>query len=162
MHDRDCNENRCPSKNNYMNTTSTVRAYTLLGAIVGAMMVYTLIGLRADSVSWQYITEDEIQRHSRLYTLHREADEREVEKMKKDYEHYTDLIIVACHAVYTKLDYLNIESDESWSLPDFSKGQAHVFSKHIKRAIELSKYPPHLYVSLFGEPRVCEERLVTQ
>ncbi len=53
--------------------------------------------------------------------------------------HLTSLVLVACHSVYTGLDFQNPEDASAWALLDYQKsteGQTHSFLEHIMLGVE--------------------------
>lgn len=52
--------------------------------------------------------------------------------------HLTSLILVACHSVYTGLDFNHPEDSSSWYLLDYQKipGQTHSFIQHIELGVD--------------------------
>jgi hypothetical protein len=49
-----------------------------------------------------------------------------------------NLIIVACHAVYTACDFAQPEADSSWCLQPFQKGEPPAYIEHIRAGVELA------------------------
>lgn len=53
--------------------------------------------------------------------------------------HLTSLVVVACHSVYSSLDFKNPEDTSAWALLDYQKsteGQTHSFLEHIMIGVE--------------------------
>ncbi|KAK9814450.1 hypothetical protein WJX72_006075 [[Myrmecia] bisecta] len=67
-----------------------------------------------------------------------------------------NLIIVACHAVFTGFDYTKPEAEESWHLLDYQRvaGQAHAFVQHIQvGVVEAAQDPSALLLFSGGQTR---------
>jgi hypothetical protein len=56
----------------------------------------------------------------------------------KSWKNLRNLIIVACHAVYTADDFARPEADSSWCLQPFQKGEPPAYIEHIRSGIELT------------------------
>jgi hypothetical protein len=66
----------------------------------------------------------------------------------------TNLILVPGHAIVR--DFTNLESDESWFLLDFQKGEAPKYLGHIETAIHLAAADPNSLLIFSGGPTRLE------
>lgn len=67
--------------------------------------------------------------------------------------HLRTLVLVACHSVYTGLDYAHPDAGSSWFLLDYQKGlpgQAHSFVQHIQLGIEMAASDPEAALIFSG------------
>jgi hypothetical protein len=67
--------------------------------------------------------------------------------------HLRSLVLVACHSVYTGLDFKHPEDASSWLLLDYQKdvpGQAHSFFEHIRLGVDLAADNPHAMLLFSG------------
>ncbi|KAL4451325.1 hypothetical protein ABPG77_009397 [Micractinium sp. CCAP 211/92] len=70
--------------------------------------------------------------------------------------HLRNLVLVACHSVYTGLDFTNSEEKSSWFLLDYQKvpGQTHSFVEHIQLGVrEAAADPDSLLLFSGGKTR---------
>ncbi|GAB4816506.1 hypothetical protein N2152v2_003552 [Parachlorella kessleri] len=66
--------------------------------------------------------------------------------------HLRNLILVACHSVYTGLDFRHMEEDSSWFLLEYQKvpGQTHSFVQHIQLGVEQAAADPSALLLFSG------------
>eukprot|EP00887_Chlorella_sp_A99_P007325 scaffold2.g7325.t1 len=67
--------------------------------------------------------------------------------------HLTSLVVVACHSVYTGLDFRQAEDVSSWFLLDYQKdvpGQAHSFVEHVQLGVREAAADPSALLLFSG------------
>jgi hypothetical protein len=71
------------------------------------------------------------------------------------WEGLSNLVIVACHAVYTAQDFFAPESDASWALQEFQKGEPPAYIQHIEAGVQRAfEDPSTLLIFSGGQTRV--------
>jgi len=71
------------------------------------------------------------------------------------WEGLSNLVIVACHAVYTAQDFFAPESDASWALQEYQKGEPPAYIQHIEAGVQRAfEDPSTLLIFSGGQTRV--------